>query len=94
MKPQTLKLVLWGLAEFVGLVFLFQHQILFFLDPQFLTPDEDSASTLKVHQRHFFTSDTVFEVKARHVDWREEPDWCAKAKDGSWNSYFRWDDGK
>ena len=93
MKYDTLKKILGGCALFVALVFLFQRQILFFLNPEYLVPDESTTWTLYVHKRHLFSNETVFPIKARHVDWRKEPDWCAQAKDGSWNSYFIWNDG-
>jgi hypothetical protein len=78
---------------FVGLALLFQHQILYFAEREFLAPDEDTAKVLYVHQRHFLGPDTVFPIEARHVDWRSDLDWCVKGKDGLWYSYFRWDDG-
>jgi hypothetical protein len=93
MKYGLLKSILGACALFVAFVFLFPRQVLYFLNPTFLAPDQDETWTLYVHKRHLFGADTVFPIKARHVEWTEGTVWCVQAKDGKWYSYFSWDDG-
>ena len=92
MNIDILKKTIGFCVLFVFLVAIFQHQILYFLNPAFLEPDVSSTRSLNVHQRHFFGADTVFQIKVHHVDWMQENDWCVQDKDGHWDSYFNWND--
>ena len=88
MNFHQLKITFGFCVLFVILVAIFQHQVLYFLNPVFLEPDITSTRSLEVHNRHFYGADTVFKIEVHHVDWMKETDWCVQDKDGYWVSYF------
>jgi hypothetical protein len=75
----------------VALVLLGQHWILCLVAPTYLEPEEGETRVLTLHERHWFSQDSIQRLEVRRSDWGTD-EWMKQSKDGEWVQAFEWKD--
>ena len=73
-------LILFGLGH---------HWIMCLASPTYLEPEEGDTKVLNLHERHWFSDDSVQRVEVRRSDFGAY-EWMKKTKNGEWVQAFEW----